>query len=73
MDLGQDSRFGSALQGVPFSAHPRVEANGDIWNFGLSLDGRVLVYHLSPAGKMKNVGIINAHDHGRMLYDFLIT
>ena len=73
VDLGKGSRFGQSLKGLAFSAHPRVEANGDIWNFGLSFNGQIVVYHMSASGKMKNVGLVDATYHGRMLHDFLIT
>lgn len=73
VNLGKDSQYGDSLKGLPFSAHPKVEPNGDIWNFGLGPSGRVLVYHLSPAGKMKKVKMLDLGYKGNMLHDFLIT
>lgn len=73
VNLGDNSQYGDKLKGLAFSAHPKVEPNGDIWNFGLSLSGHVALYQLSAKGIVKNVGMINAHYRGRMLHDFLIT
>lgn len=73
VNLGANSQYGDKLKGLAFSAHPKIEANGDIWNFGLSLSGHVALYQLSSKGVMKNVGIINARYRGKMLHDFLIT
>ena len=73
VDLGKTTRFESKLKGLPFSAHPKVEPNGEIWNFGLHSSGSVILYHLRAAGAPKNVGIINSRYKGGMLHDFLIT
>ncbi len=71
--LGKNGKYGNSLQGLPFSAHPKIEANGDIWNFGLNPSGHIVLYHLSARGKVKNVALINAQYRGAMLHDFLIT
>ena len=71
--LGESSKYGKSLNGLPFSAHPKIDPNGDIWNFGLDPSGRVIVYHLNANGHAKNVNIINAQYFGGMLHDFLIT
>ena len=71
--LGEHNGYDNKLKGLPFSAHPKIEANGDIWNFGLSPSGHAALYHLSSTGQVKNVGIINTQYQGGMLHDFLIT
>lgn len=73
VDLGAGGKYKKSLQGLPFSAHPKIEANGEIWNFGLTTAGHVVLYHLTANGKAKNIGLINANYHGGMLHDFLIT
>jgi all-trans-8'-apo-beta-carotenal 15,15'-oxygenase len=73
INLGAGGKYQNSLQGLPFSAHPKIEANGDIWNFGLNATGHVVLYHLAANGQVKNVGLINAEYHGGMLHDFLIT
>ncbi|GLX79899.1 hypothetical protein tinsulaeT_32390 [Thalassotalea insulae] len=73
VSLGQGSNYGEQLNGLPFSAHPKQEANGDIWNFGFIPNGQVVLYHLNKNGITKNVKLINSRYQGRMLHDFLIT
>lgn len=73
INLGQNSQYGDALKGLPFSAHPRVTPDGDIWNFGLHPSGQVVLYHLTAKGQVKKVKLINAHYQGGMLHDFLVT
>ena len=61
------------LKGMPFSAHPKTEADGTIWNFGLDYQsGRVILYKLKPNGVLESFGIVKTNHHG-MLHDFLIT
>jgi len=71
--VGKLGRFSQSLKGLPFSAHPKVEPNGDIWNFGLKETGHIVLFHLNSNGKVKNVAVINAQYKCRMLHDFLIT
>lgn len=73
VDLGQGTAYGKRLKGLPFSAHPKIEKNGDIWNFGLLEGGQLAIYHLNAQGGLKNLGLLNSHYHGGMLHDFLIT
>ncbi|WP_417316673.1 carotenoid oxygenase family protein [Emcibacter sp.] len=65
--------LGEGLQGMPFSAHPKVDPNGDIWNVGLDNNrGRAVIYHLSSAGQLKKVAVVPTGYHS-MLHDFLVT
>ncbi|MFC3123171.1 carotenoid oxygenase family protein [Agaribacter flavus] len=73
VNLGDGSKMHNKLAGLPFSAHPKIEANGDIWNFGLSPSGHIVIYHLSPKGKIKNIQLLPTKYKGGMLHDFLIT
>ena len=73
VNLGVGSKYGDKLKGLNFSAHPKIEANGDIWNFGLAPSGHIALFHLNARGIAKNVGLINAGYKGGMLHDFLIT
>ena len=73
VNLGHDSKYGDTLKGLPFSAHPKIAPNGDIFNFGLHGSGHIVLYHLSPDGRSKNVVLIDAQYRGGMLHDFLIT
>ena len=61
------------LKGMPFSAHPKVEVDGTIWNFGLDYQsGKVIMYKLNPNGSLDSFGLLNTNYHA-MLHDFLIT
>ncbi|MBB1321156.1 carotenoid oxygenase family protein [Shewanella sp. SR43-8] len=71
--LGAESKYANTLQGLPFSAHPKVDPSGDIWNFGLHPSGNIVLYHLASNGNVKNAGVINTQYRGAMLHDFLIT
>ncbi|MCF2949407.1 carotenoid oxygenase family protein [Paraglaciecola aquimarina] len=71
--IGGTQSYGQSLKGVPFSAHPKIEANGDIWNFGLNPTGHIVLYHLGANGKVKKVKVIATQYQGAMLHDFLIT
>lgn len=73
VNLGDGNHYGNKLKGMPFSAHPKVDPNGDIWNFGLHPSGHVVVYHLSARGKLMKLNLVDTGYKGGMLHDFLIT
>lgn len=59
--------------GMPFSAHPKVDVNGTIWNFGyLSGTGKLALYRLSRTGQLRQIALINA-PNADMVHDFAIT
>lgn len=62
----------SDLKGMPFSAHPRVEPDGTLWNFGV-VNGRGLVlYQVSPGGQLVKADLVPV-DAVPMVHDFAIT
>ncbi len=62
-----------SLKGMPFSAHPKVDADGTIWNFGLDYQsGKVILYRLNAQGKVLKTGMVDSGYHA-MLHDFLVT
>lgn len=73
VNLGEGNQYGDKLKSVPFSAHPKVDTNGDIFNFGLNPSGHVVLYHLAANGKLKKLNMIATGYKGGMLHDFLIT
>ena len=73
VNLGEGNQYESQLDGMPFSAHPKIDPTGDIWNVGLGPQGAIILYHLAPSGQLKNLGMVQSHYHGDMLHDFLIT
>ncbi|MEM9603213.1 MAG: carotenoid oxygenase family protein [Pseudomonadota bacterium] len=65
--------FSTDTDGLPFSAHPRVDPTGRIWNFGyLSGSGKLVLYDLNADGSMHRVTLIDA-PNADMVHDFAIT
>lgn len=73
VNLGEGTKYGNSLKGLPFSAHPKVDPTGDIWNFGLNHTGHVVLYHLSAKGVLQKVKLVDTGYQGKMLHDFLTT
>lgn len=65
--------FSAETDGLPFSAHPRLDPTGRIWNFGyLSGSGKLALYELTSDGVLSRTSIINA-PNADMVHDFAIT
>ncbi len=65
--------FSPETDGLPFSAHPRIDPTGRIWNFGyLSGSGKLVLYDISASGKLNRTSIIDA-PNADMVHDFAIT
>ncbi len=65
--------FSEETEGLPFSAHPRVEADGTLWNFGYVSNAKKLVFwHIRPNGKLEKVGIVDC-DPIAPIHDFVVT
>lgn len=61
------------LAGVPFSAHPRVDPDGTVWNFGVSSDsGLLLLYEIGPDGVLRRADAVPLGDLP-MIHDFAVT
>jgi carotenoid cleavage dioxygenase-like enzyme len=61
------------LHGMPFSAHPKVDQKGHIWNFGQSVDMKALIiYKLNPKGDLLEAKLIKDVPPG-MIHDFCVT
>ena len=64
---------GSSMQNVPFSAHPRVDVDGSVWNFGYaSAAGLLVLWHIGADGKLIKAGRVNL-DPMTMPHDFVVT
>jgi all-trans-8'-apo-beta-carotenal 15,15'-oxygenase len=60
------------LQQVPFSAHPKVDRQGHLWNIGTF--GRALVlWHIDPQGRLVNVQVGESPFPGGMAHDMAVT
>ena len=66
--------WGERLEGVPFTAHPKVEPDGTLWAFGYSLipTPALVLYHIGPDGRLRKVQKIDAGPLG-MVHDFVVT
>lgn len=61
------------LEGAPFSAHPRVAADGGVWNFGVSAhQGLLLLYEIGPDGALKRADALPISDLP-LVHDFAVT
>ena len=70
--LGKHS-FSEPTEGVPFSAHPSVEPDGTLWNFGyVSNLKKLVLWHLSAAGQVVKTGLVTC-DPISMVHDFAVT
>lgn len=63
----------AGMRGVPFSAHPRVDADGSVWNFGYaSSAGLIVFWHIGADGKLLKAGRLPV-DPMTMPHDFVVT
>lgn len=62
-----------ALAGLPCSAHPRVEADGTLWNFGIaSRLGRMVVWRVDGRGALQQHALLQVPNVA-MVHDFAVT
>ena len=65
--------WGKDMDGMPFSAHPKVDVDGTVWNFGQDVFGeRLIVYRIKPDGSLHSMKLIKDVPGG-MIHDFCIT
>jgi all-trans-8'-apo-beta-carotenal 15,15'-oxygenase len=64
--------WGKDLAQMPFSAHPKVDPQGHLWNIGTS-GPSVVVWHIDPAGRLVNVQVGPSPFPGGMVHDVAIT
>lgn len=66
----------SGWEQMPFSAHPKLDPQGTLWNFG-SVRDRFFVYRVDASGKLANTQTarvaIDRNTHGGMVHDMAIT
>ena len=66
-------RWADELAGMPFSAHPRIEPDGTMWNFGAShLQGLLTLYRIGADGRLAEHHTLPVPDLP-MLHDFAVT
>ena len=66
--------WGEGLEGVPFTAHPKVEPDGTLWAFGASYlpAERLVLYEIAPDGSLVKAAVVDAGPLG-MVHDFVVT
>ncbi|MBC7939136.1 MAG: carotenoid oxygenase family protein [Chitinophagaceae bacterium] len=60
------------LAGVPFSAHPKLDARGHLWNIGTS-GSRIVAWHIGPDGQLVNAQVATSPFPGGMVHDMAVT
>lgn len=61
------------LAGLPFSAHPKVDPDGTVWNFGIGSGKSLLVlYEIAPDGQLRRADVVPVPDLP-MVHDFAVT
>lgn len=63
----------SAMAGAPFSAHPRVDVDGSLWNFGYASAAGILVFwHIGSGGWLLKASRLPIEPM-TMPHDFVVT
>ena len=57
---------------MPFSAHPKVDAQGHLWNIGTFAD-KLVVWHVDPAGRLAGVQVGTSPYPNGLAHDVAIT
>ena len=67
-------KWGESLEGLPFTAHPKVEADGTLWAFGVNLIPRraLVLYHVGADGSVVKAKALDPGQIG-MVHDFVVT
>ena len=61
------------LAGMPFSAHPKVDPDGTVWNFGVGASqGLLALYEIAPDGTLRRAAVMPVADLP-MVHDFAVT
>ena len=61
------------LAGMPFSAHPKVDPDGTVWNFGVSSGQSLLaLYEIAPGGALRRAAVVPVPELP-MVHDFAVT
>jgi carotenoid cleavage dioxygenase len=60
------------LQQVPFSAHPKIDAAGHLWNIG-TFGAHIVAWHIDPQGRLAGVQVGESPYPGGMVHDMAVT
>jgi all-trans-8'-apo-beta-carotenal 15,15'-oxygenase len=64
--------WGKGLQQLPFSAHPKVDAAGHLWNIGTQGD-KLIAWHVDPQGQLVSAQVGELPFRGGMVHDMAVT
>ncbi|MEM7740482.1 MAG: carotenoid oxygenase family protein [Pseudomonadota bacterium] len=65
--------LGEGFEGVPFSAHPRRDADGTLWAYGFSaFTGQLILSEIAPTGTLRRYRVLNGFPKA-MVHDFIST
>ena len=62
----------AGLEQVPFSAHPKVDASGHLWNIG-TFGKRLIVWHIDPQGQLVDAQLGESPYPNGMVHDMAVT
>jgi all-trans-8'-apo-beta-carotenal 15,15'-oxygenase len=66
-------KLSNETAGMPFSAHPRIEPDGTMWNFGVAnFQSKLAVYRLDAAGQLQQTVVLPVPAL-TMVHDFAVT
>ena len=61
------------LKSMPFSAHPKIDQDGSLWNFGAMFGGdRLALYRIGADGALLQAGVVEVPQLS-MVHDFAIS
>ncbi len=60
------------LAQVPFSAHPKIDSAGHLWNIGTA-GRKLIVWHIGPQGQLVKVQLAELPFAGGMVHDMAVT
>lgn len=61
------------LKSMPFSAHPKIDPDGGLWNFGSVQGGdRLVIYRLNAAGEVTRTAMVPV-PRLTMVHDFVVS
>ena len=61
------------LKAMPFSAHPKMDPDGGMWNFGAMFGGSTLViYRIGASGQMQSTSVVDVPQLA-MVHDFVVS
>ena len=61
------------LATAPFSAHPRIDDDGSLWNFGqVPWSQKMILYHINADGRLNKYNLLDMPNTS-MIHDFAIT